>query len=46
MARETRNTQGITIASILQNFPDTNYVEGESLFTDLLMTLARGLTFG
>lgn len=41
-----RNAQGPTIAAVLQNFPDHSYVEGESIFTDLMMTLARGLTFG
>lgn len=43
---DMRNAQGATIASILQNFPDHDYVEGESLFTDLMMVLARELTLG
>lgn len=47
MIYDARNsTQGSTLASFLQNFPDRQYTEGESLFTDLVMTLARGLTFG
>ncbi|GLV33829.1 uncharacterized protein CBL_11286 [Carabus blaptoides fortunei] len=43
---ERNSAQGTTLATFLQNFPDHQYTEGESLFTDLVMTLARGLTFG
>jgi len=34
-----------TIAQFLNTLPDYNYVSGESLVTDLLMTLAQHLTF-
>merc|ERR1719167_1557988 len=34
-----------TIAQFLNNLPDYNYVEGESLVTDLLMTLAEHINF-
>ena len=34
-----------TIRQFLNTLPDYNYVEGESLITDLLMTLAGHLTF-
>merc|ERR1719347_1844929 len=35
----------LTIAQFLLTMPDYSYVEGESFLTDLLMTLARHLTF-
>lgn len=38
------NPQGPTIAQLLQYLPDENYVEGESIFNDLVMFLARNLT--
>jgi hypothetical protein len=34
-----------TIAEFLNTLPDYNYVEGESLITDLLMTLAQHMNF-
>lgn len=34
-----------TIAQFLNSMPDYNYVEGESLVTDLLMTLAQHINF-
>lgn len=34
-----------TIAEFLNSMPDYNYVEGESLVTDLLMTLAQHINF-
>ena len=37
--------QPTTIRQFLNTLPDYNYVEGESLITDLLMTLAGQLTF-
>ena len=35
----------MTIGQFLNTLPDYSYVEGESLITDLLMTLAQQLTF-
>ena len=37
--------QPTTIRQFLNTLPDYNYVEGESIITDLLMTLAGHLTF-
>merc|ERR1719228_2324719 len=37
--------QPTTIAAFLNTLPDYSYVSGESLVTDLLMTLAEHLTF-
>ena len=37
--------QPTTIRQFLNTLPDYNYVEGESIVTDLLMTLAGHLTF-
>jgi len=34
-----------TIAQFLNSMPDYNYIEGESLITDLLMTLAQHMNF-
>ncbi len=34
-----------TVSSFLENLPDYSYTEGESLVTDLLMCLARRMTF-
>ena len=39
------NTSPTTIRQFLNTLPDYTYVEGESLVTDLLMTLAGELTF-
>jgi len=39
-------TSSQTIADFLNSVPDYNYVQGESVMSDLLMTLARSLTFG
>lgn len=36
---------GPTVAEFLNSLPDYNYSPGESLVTDLLMTLAQNLTF-
>ncbi|XP_069694192.1 large proline-rich protein BAG6 isoform X2 [Periplaneta americana] len=36
---------GPTLADLLQSIPDHSYTEGESIFADLAMTLARSLTF-
>ncbi|KAJ9592525.1 hypothetical protein L9F63_015798, partial [Diploptera punctata] len=36
---------GPSLADLLQSFPDHSYTEGESIFADLAMTLARNLTF-
>ena len=37
--------QGQTIAQFLNSLPDYNYVEGESMVIDLLMTLAQHINF-
>ena len=37
--------QPTTIRQFLNTLPDYNYAEGESIVTDLLMTLAGHLTF-
>jgi len=39
-------TSSQTIADFLNSVPDYNYVQGESVMSDLLMTLATSLTFG
>lgn len=36
---------GPTLGDFLQSIPDDSYTEGESIFGDLAMTLARSLTF-
>lgn len=42
----TASTQNLPLATFLQNFPDHEHTEGESLFTDLALHVARVLTFG
>ncbi len=36
----------ITVSQFLSQMPDYSYVEGQNMFTDLLMTVAGHLTFG
>ena len=38
-------SSGLTVAEFLNSLPDYNYSPGESLVTDLLMTLAQNITF-
>ncbi|KRT83619.1 hypothetical protein AMK59_3956 [Oryctes borbonicus] len=35
---------GPTLSQLMEQFSDDNYVEGESIFTDLIMLLSRNLT--
>jgi hypothetical protein len=45
MSAMAGGSSGLTVAEFLNSLPDYNYNPGESLVTDLLMTLAQNITF-